>query len=109
MLILSRKIGEALTIGETVTIAVVGHNGNQVRLGITAPKDCRSIAQRFSLASSLKTDLQSERHLSNRGSGVISRGLGRGSGRVRCNRQRLCSSPVDPSYEAPLPAGAGRG
>ena len=75
MLILSRKIGEALTIGETVTIAVVGHNGNQVRLGITAPKDCRSIAQRFSLASSLKTDLQSERHLSNRGSGVISRGL----------------------------------
>jgi len=39
MLILTRRIGETLMIGADVTVTVVGINGNQVRLGINAPKD----------------------------------------------------------------------
>jgi carbon storage regulator len=39
MLILTRKIGEALMVGEDVTVTVMGVKGNQVRLGINAPKD----------------------------------------------------------------------
>ena len=39
MLILTRRAGEALMIGENVTIKVLGVKGNQVRIGIDAPKD----------------------------------------------------------------------
>ena len=39
MLILTRKIGESLMIGNEVTVTVMGVKGNQVRLGIAAPKD----------------------------------------------------------------------
>lgn len=39
MLILSRRIGERLTIGENVTVTVLGVKGNQIRLGIDAPRD----------------------------------------------------------------------
>jgi carbon storage regulator len=39
MLILTRKIGECLTIGEHVRLVVLGVNGKQVRLGIEAPTD----------------------------------------------------------------------
>jgi carbon storage regulator len=39
MLILTRKVGETLMIGSDVTLSVVGLNGNQVRLGINAPKN----------------------------------------------------------------------
>ena len=39
MLILTRRIGETLIIGDDVTITVLGVKGNQVRLGINAPKD----------------------------------------------------------------------
>ena len=39
MLILTRRIGEALIIGDDVNITVLGIKGNQVRLGINAPKD----------------------------------------------------------------------
>jgi carbon storage regulator len=39
MLILTRRVGETLMIGEEVTVTVMGVNGNQVRLGINAPKD----------------------------------------------------------------------
>jgi carbon storage regulator len=39
MLILTRKVGEALMIGAQVTVTVMGVKGNQVRLGINAPKD----------------------------------------------------------------------
>ena len=38
MLILTRRIGENLRIGEEVSVVVLDVNGNQVRLGITAPK-----------------------------------------------------------------------
>lgn len=38
MLILSRRIGEVLVIGDDVTVTVLGVNGNQVRLGVNAPR-----------------------------------------------------------------------
>jgi hypothetical protein len=38
-LILTRKIGESLMIGVEVTMTVIGGKGNQVRIGIEAPKD----------------------------------------------------------------------
>jgi carbon storage regulator len=39
MLILTRRVGETLMIGDNITINVLGVKGNQVRLGIDAPKD----------------------------------------------------------------------
>ena len=41
MLILTRKIGESLIIDDQVTVTVMGMKGNQVRLGIDAPRDVR--------------------------------------------------------------------
>jgi carbon storage regulator len=39
MLILTRRVGEALIIGDDVVINVLGVQGNQVRIGIDAPKE----------------------------------------------------------------------
>jgi len=39
MLILTRRVGETVVIGDTVTVTVIGVKGNQVRVGINAPKD----------------------------------------------------------------------
>jgi len=39
MLILTRRIGESLVIGNNVTITVLGVKGNQVRIGVNAPKE----------------------------------------------------------------------
>ena len=39
MLILTRRVGETLIIGDDVHITVLGVKGNQVRIGINAPKD----------------------------------------------------------------------
>lgn len=39
MLILTRRIDESIKIGENVTVTVLGIKGNQVRLGVSAPKD----------------------------------------------------------------------
>jgi carbon storage regulator len=39
MLILTRRVGETLMIGNEVTLTVLGVKGSQVRLGINAPKD----------------------------------------------------------------------
>jgi carbon storage regulator len=39
MLVLSRRLGETLIIGDEIKITVLGISGNQVRLGIAAPKE----------------------------------------------------------------------
>ncbi len=39
MLILTRRVGESLMIGDNVDVTVLGIRGNQVRIGINAPKD----------------------------------------------------------------------
>lgn len=39
MLILTRRVGEVLMIGDDVNITVLGVKGNQVRIGVNAPKD----------------------------------------------------------------------
>lgn len=38
MLILTRRIGETLMVGDDVTVTVLGVKGNQVRIGVNAPK-----------------------------------------------------------------------
>jgi len=45
MLILSRRPGESLTIGDDVVVTVVGVSGNQIRLGITAPREVRVLRE----------------------------------------------------------------
>lgn len=39
MLILTRRVGETLMIGDDIKVTVLGLKGNQVRIGITAPED----------------------------------------------------------------------
>ena len=39
MLILTRRTGETLMVGDEVTVSVLGVKGNQVRIGINAPKE----------------------------------------------------------------------
>jgi carbon storage regulator len=39
MLILTRRVGETVMIGSEITVTVLGVKGNQVRIGVNAPKD----------------------------------------------------------------------
>ena len=45
MLILSRRVGESITIGNDVVVKVVALSGNQIRLGITAPRGVRVLRE----------------------------------------------------------------
>lgn len=55
MLILSRRVGESVMIGDDVSITVLRVKGNQVRLGVNAPK---SVAvQREEVSERIKTDV----------------------------------------------------
>jgi carbon storage regulator CsrA len=55
MLILSRRVGESVVIGEDISITVLRVKGNQVRLGVNAPK---SVAvQRDEISERTKPDL----------------------------------------------------
>ena len=39
MLILTRRVGETLVVGDEVTVTVLGVKGNQVRIGVKAPRE----------------------------------------------------------------------
>jgi len=39
MLVLTRRVGESIRIGENINVQVYGINGNQIKIGIQAPKD----------------------------------------------------------------------
>lgn len=39
MLLLTRRVGETLNIGDKITVTVLGVKGNQIRIGINAPKN----------------------------------------------------------------------
>jgi carbon storage regulator len=45
MLILSRRAGESLTIGDDIVVTIVSINGNQIRLGIAAPREVRVLRE----------------------------------------------------------------
>lgn len=59
MLILTRRVGETLMIGDDVKITILGRNGNQVRIGIEAPKNVgvyrEEIYQRILAENSIAT------------------------------------------------------
>ncbi|MGZ8424320.1 MAG: carbon storage regulator CsrA [Candidatus Binatia bacterium] len=45
MLILSRRVGESITIGDDIVVTIVAVGGNQIRLGIEAPRQVRVLRQ----------------------------------------------------------------
>lgn len=51
MLILTRRVGETLMIGDQVSVTVLGVKGNQVRIGINAPRMWPCIVKRSTSAS----------------------------------------------------------
>jgi carbon storage regulator len=66
VLILTRRLGETLVIGPTIRVTVVGVRGNQVRIGINAPKSVR--VHRQELYERIQRD---ERRFRERQSGPI--------------------------------------
>jgi carbon storage regulator len=64
MLILTRRIGESLVIGDDVVVTVLGIKGNQVRVGVNAPKEIsvhrEEIYQRIQQEKSMNNQADSE-------------------------------------------------
>lgn len=81
MLILTRRLGEKLIIGNNVVITVLGVSGNQIRIGITAPKEVpvhreeiyeRILAEKGTVASNAVDKLKLEKEYvdDNRGNSI---------------------------------------
>ncbi len=66
MLILTRRVGETVMIGNEVTVTVLGVKGNQVRIGVNAPKDVA--VHREEIYERIKRE---QEHESNEGAGNI--------------------------------------
>jgi len=67
MLILSRRPGESLTIGDDVVVTVIGVSGNQIRLGITAPREVRVLREEIHKAMREENQAAANALDSNRG------------------------------------------
>jgi carbon storage regulator len=60
MLILTRRVGETVMIGNDVTVTILGVKGNQVRVGINAPKNVA--VHREEIYERIKREQQGESH-----------------------------------------------
>ncbi|RDL42646.1 carbon storage regulator [Marinomonas piezotolerans] len=60
MLILTRRVGETLMVGDEVSVTVLGVKGNQVRIGINAPKDVSVHREEIYLRIQKEQDDQTE-------------------------------------------------
>ncbi|MCP5327723.1 MAG: carbon storage regulator CsrA [Sinobacteraceae bacterium] len=79
MLILTRRVGETVMIGGEVTVTVLGIKGNQVRLGINAPKDVA--VHREEIFERIKAEHGCEGDAANgSAAGAAGAGLGNGAG-----------------------------
>jgi carbon storage regulator len=76
MLILSRRPGESLTIGDDVVVTVVAVSGNQIRLGITAPREVRVLREEVYKAIREETQAAAIAPDANRGHGHAVRPIG---------------------------------
>jgi carbon storage regulator len=61
MLILTRRVGETVIIGNEVTVTVLGVKGNQVRIGVNAPKDVP--VHREEIYERIKREEEGEAHV----------------------------------------------
>ena len=59
MLILTRKVDETLVVGDEVSVTILGVKGNQVRIGVNAPKEIS--VHREEVYNRIKTEKQQER------------------------------------------------
>lgn len=71
MLVLTRRVGETLMIGSDVTIVVLGVKGNQVRIGVNAPKEVavhrEEVYERIKLEPSSSAAPANDKQLRKRG------------------------------------------
>ena len=59
MLVLSRKIGERIVIGDGIVVTVLAFNGQQIRLGIEAPREVPIVREELSWSEPGKTSSRS--------------------------------------------------
>ena len=64
MLILTRKVGESIMIGESVEVKVLGIRAGQIKIGIEAPKDLK--VHREEIYERIRAEKESERQAANK-------------------------------------------